>query len=296
MTPKVSIIVPSYNHRKYLDDLLGSIYAQTFKDFELIIIDDGSSDGSAEYLKEVSSKYNFTLILKSNEGLCKTLNLGLGMAKGKYIVNFASDDVMTPNRLMEQVKFLDKHEEIDVIAGGVRLMNEEGVLYSKKIPAKRGLIQFDDMIAFNRISAPTAMIRRSVFDQFGKYPEGFLMEDYYLWLKILSSSKKIYNASDIWVHYRVRDENLEKKVVWYYQGAVQALSEYSEVKGVNKKMKIHFWVFCTKLSLVMGTKFKDKYRDEYLKIDLKWRPFFICLMKLPDQLRNRILVYLKVKA
>lgn len=109
--PLVTIIVPCYNHQRFIADCLESIVAQAYSPLQVIVIDDGSSDKSAEIARTLSKQYGFEFFEQSNQGLIATINRGLSLAKGKYYCVFASDDVMTLGRLKIQVEFLEKNPE-----------------------------------------------------------------------------------------------------------------------------------------------------------------------------------------
>lgn len=293
--PKVSVIIPSYNHRPFIGQLVESIFNQTFQDFELIVLDDGSKDGSAEFLTLLKEKFNFHLLIKENEGLCKTLNRGISLAKGEYIVMIGSDDVFTKDRLREQAEYLDLNKHVDIVGGCLKLIDELGNPCGEKVPAILGNITFESMVVTNRVFAPSAMIRASVFERFGTYPENYLFEDYYLWLKVLSHGGVIHNMKKYWALYRISNENLEKKFNWYFKGGAQALSKYRSNPSVLKQMTRNQILFLIKLALLLGAGFKKKYAVEYKEIPTygKWLTTIISLN--PWVLRDFILRKLKLK-
>ena len=106
MMPKVSVLLASYNHERYVEESVRSVMSQTDVDFELIVVDDGSSDHSPEILKRLSGVLGFTYVHRPNKGLMATLEELLSMAKGRYVCTFASDDIMPPERLKKQSDFL----------------------------------------------------------------------------------------------------------------------------------------------------------------------------------------------
>ena len=109
--PLVSIIVPSYNHARYVTQCIDSIMQQTYKNFELIVIDDGSKDNSKEVLTTLQAKYKFTLVFQDNHGVAYTLNRGIKeFAKGKYLTFCASDDYWTLDKLQKQVQFMENNQ------------------------------------------------------------------------------------------------------------------------------------------------------------------------------------------
>ena len=102
----VSIIIPYYNHKDYIEELLKSIKNQTYNKLETIVINDGSNDGSLKLLRNLKSKYRFNLYTQKNKGICATLNRGLNLAKGEFIMPIGSDDVLFNTKVEDQVKIL----------------------------------------------------------------------------------------------------------------------------------------------------------------------------------------------
>ncbi len=293
--PFVSIIVPSFNHRHYVGTLIESIYSQSYKNFEVIILDDGSKDGSPDYLKELSQKYNFQLILKENEGLCKTLNRGLEIAKGAYIVMIASDDILMPKRLEEQVEYLEQNPQVDVVGGCMKVIDPHGIECGEKIPGIFGSITFKQMVQINRLFAPSVMVRANVFSKFGYYPEDSILEDYYLWLKILHAGGTIHNVKKFWVYYRIFNVDLEKKFLWYYKGAHQALLPYKDISLVaNQLHRIKFY-FLIKVTLLLGRNALKKYGEYLQSINIIFRSAVLLTAMLSVRTRGQILKKLNLK-
>src|SRR5438270_280343 len=112
--PKISVIMPAYNAQKYISQAIESILNQTFKDFELIIIDDASQDNTAKIIGDFARKDNRIIYLRNKENLklSKALNLGIKKAQGKYIARMDADDISLPDRLDKQFSFMEKHQEI----------------------------------------------------------------------------------------------------------------------------------------------------------------------------------------
>lgn len=252
MSALVSIIVPSYNHKKYLPELLQSIEAQTYTLKELIVVDDGSNDGSQEYLESVKEKYKIKLITKKNEGLCATINRGLSEASGQFVVIIASDDFMPAERLAEQVLKLSQ-SPYDAIAGGMNLMSETSQKLNYVKPLKTGEVFFTEMLYKNLIYAPTVMFKADTFKKFGIYNPNHLIEDYSMWLRILSQNGRIANFDCNWAFYRVNPAVTAKKVDWYYRGLVQVFSEYRDDTRVMKALQKRKLQYLIKVAVLEGS-------------------------------------------
>src|SRR5690348_7082970 len=111
---RVTVLMPVYNSEKYIWAAIHSVINQTWNDFELLIVNDGSTDGTQEIIKSFADD-RIVLINQENGGVAKALNKGLMHAKGDYIARFDADDICFPDRLEEQVNFLDKHEDYVVV-------------------------------------------------------------------------------------------------------------------------------------------------------------------------------------
>jgi len=185
--PFVSVIVPCYNHEKYLKECIDSIMNQTYTNYELVVIDDGSKDDSLKVLKELQKKYNFNLIHQENRGLSATLNRGIKeFSKGKYIAFCASDDYWSLSKLEKQVEFMEKNPEFPMCYGNTYYVNSNSVPVIQKDKNFRGGWLFDDIFV-NKIHPPVNyMFSAKIFNEVGYYNESMYAEDFYMNLKIAS--------------------------------------------------------------------------------------------------------------
>ena len=120
--PKVTVLMPVYNGSKYLKAAIDSILSQSFTDFEFLIINDGSTDDSVKIINSYHDQRIKLIDNKINQGLVAVLNQGLKLAIGEYIARMDSDDFSTCNRLSQQVRFMDKHNDIGVLGSWVKIM------------------------------------------------------------------------------------------------------------------------------------------------------------------------------
>lgn len=123
---KVSVLMPVYNGAQYLQEAIDSILGQTYKDFEFVIIDDGSTDESAVIIANNAAKDNRIVSLRNenNLGICVALNKGLDISKGEYIVRMDCDDISEQNRLEVQVAFMDSHPEFGLVGSKIRIFGD----------------------------------------------------------------------------------------------------------------------------------------------------------------------------
>jgi alpha-1,3-rhamnosyltransferase len=186
--PKVSVIVPCYNHERYILQCIESIINQTYQDFELIVIDDGSMDKSVTILKDLQSKYGFKLFLQENRGIAYTINRGTKeISSGEYITFCASDDYWSFNKLEKQVHFMENNRFYPMCYGKTYYVDESSTVLNNSDSANnkfKGGSLFDDIFLF-RIHPPVNYIyRKSIFDEVGYFDENIIAEDYYMNLKI----------------------------------------------------------------------------------------------------------------
>ncbi|GIV42872.1 MAG: hypothetical protein KatS3mg034_2182 [Vicingaceae bacterium] len=199
--PKVSVILPVYNAEKYIEEAIKSILNQKYTDFELIVINDGSTDSSKEIISKIKDERIVYVQNDTNQGLVYTLNKGLSLAKGKYIARMDADDISLPDRLHLQVNFLEKNHEIGIVGTNIILFGnncKKKIVYAKN---------HEDIFARSLLKAPfchaSCMFRRKVFKDFGiKYEDFLHAEDFMLWLRILKVTKG-YNLQQFL--YKVRN-------------------------------------------------------------------------------------------
>lgn len=206
MNPLVSIICLCYNHQRFVKEAVCSAIQQTYPNIEIIVVDDGSMDGSTQAIKEILKDHpSISFIdLKTNRGNCAAFNLGLSVAKGKYIIDFATDDVMLPNRVAKQVSFFEQLSlGFGVIFSDAEYINEEGhhLRYHYRRDKNGKLKQiipqsdiYSDLLGNYIISPPTMMIKREVLDSLGGYDEKLAYEDFDFWVR--SSRKYKYAYQD----------------------------------------------------------------------------------------------------
>lgn len=202
---KVSVIMSVYNCEEFLGEAVSSILGQTFRDFEFIIVDDGSTDRSLEVLRSFDDDRIRIIENESNIGLTRSLNIGLSGARGEYIARMDADDISLSERLSRQVSFLDAHPEVGLAGCTTRSIDRDG-----KIVRQLGHPESDyDIKRFlyinNRFVHSSVMIRRSVLDKYGGYNERLKMaQDYELFLR-LSPHTKFANLSEPLHLWRLND-------------------------------------------------------------------------------------------
>lgn len=184
MTPRASILMPAYNNGKYLNEAIDSMLAQTFTDFELIVLDDGSIDNTQEVVTAYTDPRVVYQRSQQNLGLAHNLNIGLKMARGEFIVRMDGDDISLPNRLQVQIDYLTSHPSIDLCSCGLQKFGQEEDIWLRETDPEEVKIT---MMFYSPILHATSVWRKASFEKHQLYyrQEAFPAEDYDLWSRAI---------------------------------------------------------------------------------------------------------------
>lgn len=187
--PRVSFVIPAYNAEPYLRPALQSVRDQTYADFEAVVIDDGSTDGTNAIIREfVDADSRFRLLAKPNTGLIDSLNRGLAEARGELIARFDADDICRPERLAVQMAYLDANPNCIAVGSGITVIDEEGRTLREIQPAAMRVappIDGNFPPTSLLLTHPTVTFRKSAVVRSGGYSAAYeAAEDYELWLRI----------------------------------------------------------------------------------------------------------------
>ena len=209
--PGVSVYMPAYNVAAYVHESVQSVLSQTFTDFELIIVDDGSTDSTVEILKELSAKdKRIKLFNQPHVGVSSASNFAIEQARGEFIARVDADDVAMPKRLEMQVKYLREHPECAALGTSMLLIDEHGLpLYPmSQIKFGHEAIEAALLTGSWAIAQPSCMYRRDAVVGVGGYQRNLsLHEDHDLFLR-LAEKGKLENLQEILQHYRQRSSSL----------------------------------------------------------------------------------------
>jgi glycosyltransferase involved in cell wall biosynthesis len=211
--PLVSVIVPVFNAEAFIVEALTSISAQTYANLELIVVDDGSTDGTPALLESFLSREPRMLRLhQDNQGGGAARNAAARKASGRYLALMDADDVAEPDRLAKQVAYLEDHPDIDVLGGAMTVISELGTSTGHKdrpTYAAEVRRQLEECIE-NPILDPTVMMRRETFETVGGYrPQFRTTYDYDLWLRMLP--RRMCNLPDVLTRYRRHDQQTTRR-------------------------------------------------------------------------------------
>jgi len=214
--PEVSCILPVYNGEGYIAEAVQSVLIQTYENFELIIIDDGSRDGSPAILRSFAEKDpRVKIITKENGGIVSALNAGLEAARGKYIARMDADDIMFPNRLELQRNFLEAHPEVVMVGGLLHSIDEHGRGIQE--PDNHNVGKDPVFMPHNlliyppkapRPLHPLIMLRKKALQEIGGYRDAYRhVEDYDMYLRICKCGK-VADIQEMLLYYRIHGDNI----------------------------------------------------------------------------------------
>lgn len=200
--PKVSVVMAVYNGQQHLPAALDSLWQQTLTDFELLVVDDGSTDDTAQILTDCTDPRLRVLTNPSQQGLAASLNTGLQQAVGEYVARMDHDDICLPRRLELQARYLDKHPDIDILGSWARTIGtepEQVWAYPTHDADIRSELIFNPVLVHSSV-----MLRRTRFD-----PDGFQYDqrlaraqDYDLWVRV-ADELRFANLDEVLLLYRL---------------------------------------------------------------------------------------------
>ena len=224
--PAITVLMPAYNAERFIGKAIESILNQTYKDFEFLIINDGSIDNTESIIQSYSDLRIRYIRNEKNIGLIATLNNGIDLANGEWIARMDADDIALPQRLEFQKQYVDTHKETDVLSSTIIFINEAGEstgtwpLDQKTINTKE---LKSAMIRENCIAHPTVMCRKSLLQKFKYRPNSIHIEDYDLWLRLLNRGYNFAKIDIPLLYYRVHTESVTgthlKKSNFYFRHA-----------------------------------------------------------------------------
>lgn len=234
----VSIITPVYNRSAHIAEAMDSVLAQTYADWEMLIVDDGSSDGSAEIVRAYMEKdARIRLICnEKNLGTAGSRNVAIAQARGRYLAFLDSDDVWLPEKLGKQLALMQK-ESVGFCYGNAYVIDEDGSIRAKNRIAPVS-ITYQKLLYGNPIPCVTVLLDRRMVGEV-QMPEGVGHEDYVTWLDVISRISEARNVGEIVAKYRTSERSLsgDKKKAASWQWKI-----YREVLGFDWIRSV--WYFC----------------------------------------------------
>ena len=257
----VSVVMTVFNSEKFLREAIDSVLRQTFKNFELIIVNDASTDNSLKIIQEKSSLDQRIKIinLKENLGMANALNIGINDSKADYVSRMDSDDIMYKNRIEEQVSYMDKHKDVDVLSCLGTYMGLNGNTFGVTSTEINNHESSSTLIKNNKpigLLHPGTMFKKKIVQEIGGYRKKFWpAEDIDLWNRLALRGHIIYVQKKILMKYRIHNNSiitsqfLKSQLIYEwvkYNLVCRNLNrpeiEFSEFKNLQKKKNIFFKV------------------------------------------------------
>lgn len=306
----ITVLMPAFNASKYIATAIQSILTQSFTDFELLIIDDGSTDNSLQVIQSFKDKRIRIIQNEKNLGLIKTLNKGIKSAKGKYIARMDADDISLPQRLEKQFNFLEQNPQFALVGTQATFIRQNQITNKVfEIPTNSEILPIYSLF-YCPFVHPSVMIRTDILKNF-YYSEDFTAsEDYELWTRILRTYKG-KNLAEALLQYRIHDNNSSnihndkqiESVRKIYQRNLEyigmpyneedldvflkASGSYHQNLTIDELQKVKLWLL--KMHFFLLT--KDKYKAEYIKEVLKIIWFDVCVKATKNGIKT-LFIYL----
>ena len=243
--PKVSVIMPVYNQEKFLKQSIDSILNQTFKDFELIIINDRSTDKTKDILNKYAQKdLRIRVFFQENQGCTKSLNYGIKQAKGEYIARQDADDISLPKRLEKQVDFLNKNKNIGLVGSFAQVIDEQGNKKQKILGQYTGNRDLKKHSFWSdKFCHSTIMIRKELLDKINGYDEHFVCsQDTDLYFRLMPYTQ-FANLKEVFLLYREHKDSLSKTKKKKQEKFAQEARKRAIKSGLYPKYYLLFLLF-----------------------------------------------------
>ena len=243
----ISVVMSVYNSENYLEEAILSILNQTYKNFEFIIINDGSTDRSLDIIEKYAKKDNrIKVISRENRGLIYSLNEGIKLSKGKYIVRMDSDDISLENRFQKQIEFMENNLDVGVCGTNIIAFDDTKEFISS-------FYQDDKMLKAETLFSspfahPSVIIRKEIIEKYNLfYDEEFLFaEDLELWGR-MAKYTNFHNIKEPLLKYRIGHESITKKadknIGKRYKTLNKIFQKQLDMLGIkNSDNKLHFYL------------------------------------------------------
>ena len=247
---KVSVLMPVKNAEKTLPECIQSIFEQSFKDFEMVLVDDQSQDSSFDLMQSYQEKDRRIKLYKSpGNGIVDALNFGLKKCHGDWVARMDSDDIMHTERLQKQIQFSQRHPSLKLIASQVEIFpkSQETIGMKKYLEWQNAVLipqDFEKEIFFEApLAHPSAFFHRKTIMDLGSYRKGDFPEDYELWLRLQQKGVKMAKLPEVLLYWRERPQRLSRTNPRYNEKAfdrirAKYLASFLKRKHSNSKLKV----------------------------------------------------------
>jgi alpha-1,6-rhamnosyltransferase len=226
-SPLVSIIAPCYNAEKFLEEAIASIFAQDYQNFEVIIVDDGSTDNSYAMLQALQARYDFQLYQQANQGVSATLNHGLRHAQGVYVCTPDLDDIMLPSSVRIRAEYLDEHPQVGCVGALIIYMDCVGNTIKFQTLNEIRHLNFDEILGnATVVGAPVSLYRMDALRAVGFYNPNIKVQDFQMTLNIAHQGYGIDILPVSVTRYRRHPCNLSRKYKILLDADLQTIAPY----------------------------------------------------------------------
>ena len=266
---KVSVIIPTFNRLSLISRAIDSVLKQTFKPFEIIVVDDGSSDNTSTFIK--NNYKSVKLIKQKNLGVSKARNVGIKNSSGDWIALLDSDDEWKKNKLEVQIKSLSEYDYYSVCHTNEIWIRNGTRVNQKKRHQKYGGNIFDKCLDICRISPSSIIFQKNIINEVGWFDENLsICEDYDLWLRITANFKILFIDKPLIIKYGGHSDQLSKSVNGieaYRIKSLENLLSNTRLIKVYKRLAIEMLI--TKLRIYKKGLLKRQKSNELLKVNRK---------------------------
>jgi len=259
-SPDVSVIMPAFNAERYIEESISSVINQTFNEWELIIVNDNSTDKTQEIIDRY--KYDKRIISVSNKnclGAAKSRNKAINLSQGTYIAFLDSDDIWDESKLEIQLKFMNENN-IKFSFSSYRVIDEEGsIIGHRYAPISQG---YNDLLKHNKIGCLTSIFKRDCLAKEDLFmPEIKMRQDYALWLKILREVKIAHGLDMCLASYRDHSNSLSANKI---KAILYTWQVYRKIENLNLILSLYYFINNVSINIFLKIKnkiFQNKYAD-----------------------------------
>jgi glycosyltransferase involved in cell wall biosynthesis len=249
INPKVSIIVPTYNRAEYIGKAIDSVFSQTYKHLEIIVIDDGSTDGTGQVLKKYGDGDKVRYLYLDHVGVSEARNRGLQESSGEYIAFLDSDDVWLPVKIEKQLEVFRVNPEVGLVCSRAEVINENGEFVGEHKPELYAGSSLKDLITHNFIVFSSVIIKKSILSKLGYFFDKKLdgAVDYDFALRFAQITE-IYFLDEVLVRYRITSDAISRDSIKIYKRRISILEKFKETEKrreqnflIKKRLKLDIY-------------------------------------------------------
>jgi len=277
--PTVSVVIPTYNRAHLIGKAIQSVFNQSYQDFEIIIIDDGSTDNTEEIIKGYKDKRINYIKHERNQGISAARNIGIKKARGEYIAFLDSDDEWLPEKLDKQIKvFQNEPPEVGVVCSWSFKINEKGNYIGKVcLPKKEGYM-YKDLLSSNNLSVPTLLIRKECFEKVGLF-DNLLngQEDWDMWIRIAKYYRFVLIKAPLAkrrIHSKQISNDLERKIITAHRILLKYSDELKKSRSIYSK---HYFYIGNRLCHMGKIKEGQRYLLKAISLYPLYIRYYICI-------------------